>query len=892
MATSLKTESEGFSAAPATSVETRRARGAPVWLWSALVLLVGGMLTLAWALHAHRQLEASRIAELARKADASLEVVHEQLKACELLVRAMQSVFGAAPAIDADEFDRLYRRLHPRERFPSLQAIVYAPRQAGPDGERFPTQLVQPLAGNERVVGFDAARQPPNLAAIRASRDEDRVRLSGPFRLRQFEDQDARVDGVTMRAPVYLPGAIPRTVAERRARFAGSLAVSFRVGTLIEDALAADRRDSLHVRVSDVHDGSPVLLYDSHPAEEAQADAPRAMRELAFGGRTWRLDMVPRGQASGAALWWPWLWPGLLASLLLAALVHLSINQRRRAAALAHDMTHRYRESEERFRALNDLLPALVLLARCDDTRIVYANQAARVRLGEGVGETTLPALFEDEEFRAELESGCYPGCSNAEAVLRSANGDRFWASVSISRVTMGTDLHLLLVASDVSEQRQLTELLSYQASHDALTELYNRREFERRVERALAAIAAGAPPAALLYIDLDQFKLINDTSGHIAGDHLLTQLASMMREQLRGGDVLARLGGDEFGVLATSVQDRAGARLVAERLRERIDGYVFVWEQRTYTISASIGGVMLDDPTVTLKDLFAHADTACYQAKENGRNRVQFFSAQDDDTTRRRSEMEWATRLRWAVDEKRLLLNYQEVWPLRGDDGGPSVELLVRFRDESGALVMPGAFIPAAERYGLMPMIDRWVVETAMANFDALHPSGRALKLVTINLSGASLEDDAMAAHIAEAMARHGVDPARVCFEVTETVAVRNVTQVSRFIGRLRDAGCRIALDDFGAGMSSFGYLKNLPVDIIKIDGSFIRDLIHDPMSLAIVRAVTDIGHQRGLQVVAEWVDSQEIVEALRPIGVDYAQGFALHRPEPVMFQRVATAS
>lgn len=887
MATSVKTP-ERFSDAPAVSVEARDSkRQPPAWPWSVLVLLLGVALTLAWATHAHRKAAAARHADLGRRADATLVVVRQQLKAGELLVRAMQAVFTAAPDIGADAFAQLYRRVQPRERFPSLQAIVYAPRRAGPEGERYPTVLVQPLEGNERVVGFDAARQPPNLAAIRASRDEDRVRMSGPFRLRQFRDDDARVDGLTMRAPVYSAGPIPRTVAERRARMAGSLAVSFRVGRLIEDALAADRRAWLHVRVSDVDRGVPVLLYDSHPGAQANGDGMRTTRELHFGGRSWRFELAARGEPSRWDAWASLLWPGLLASLLFAALVHLAIGQRRRAAALAHAMTARYRESEERFRALNDSLPALVLLARGGDMRVVYANQAARVRLGATVAEAALPALFEDAEFRADLDSGCHAGCSNAEAVLLSANGDRFWANVSISRVDMGGEQHLLLVANDISEQRQLTELLSYQASHDALTELYNRREFERRLERALASIAAGAPASALLYIDLDQFKLINDTSGHVAGDHLLTQLATMMREQLRGGDVLARLGGDEFGVLAAGVQDLDGARLVAERLRERIDGYVFVWDARTYTITASIGGVMLDDPTVTLKDLFAHADTACYQAKEKGRNRVQFFSAQDDDTARRRSEMEWATRLRWAVEERRLLLSYQEVWPLRDAPGGPGIELLVRFRDESGAVVMPGAFIPAAERYGLMPMIDRWVIDTALANFDALHPSGAALRLAAINLSGATLEDDGMAAHIIGAMARHGVDPSRVCFEVTETVAVRNVTQVSRFIGRLRDAGCRIALDDFGAGMSSFGYLKNLPVDIIKIDGSFIRDLPHDAMSQAIVRAVTDIGHQRGLKVVAEWVGTEEIVGILRGIQVDYAQGYALHRPEPVAFQR-----
>ena len=365
------------------------------------------------------------------------------------------------------------------------------------------------------------------------------------------------------------------------------------------------------------------------------------------------------------------------------------------------------------------------------------------------------------------------------------------------------------------------------------------------------------------------------------------------MREQLRSGDVLARLGGDEFGVLTANVQDEGEVNLVAERLREHIDGYMFVWEQRSYAISASIGVVMIERPDITLRDLFAQADTACYMAKESGRNRVHFYSAEDDQTVQRRSEMEWANRLRWAVDENRLLLDYQELTPLAaGVHRGPHIELLLRLRDEDGRIVMPGAFIPAAERYGLMSMVDRWVIETALANFDALHSDGPDMELATINLSAASLEEPALAARILELMELHDIAAQRVCFEITETVAVRNLAQVTRFIGQLREAGCKIALDDFGSGMSSFGYLKNLPVDIIKIDGSFIRDLGTDPMSQAIVRAVTDIGHQRGLEVIAEWVTNAQTLDVLAEIGVDYAQGYVLHKPEPVLFQRSGLAS
>ncbi|MEG3792094.1 EAL domain-containing protein [Lysobacter sp. CCNWLW3] len=861
--------------------------GIPAWAWSLLALAFGVGLTLWLGGAQQRRVVDDRTAALDSSAERGYHAIVDRLQACELLLRSVQTLFLTSDTITAEEYANLYANVRPRERFPSLQAMAYSRREPRVDGDHYITDLVAPLAGNERLIGLDVNLQPTNLVGVLNSRDSDQVVLSAPFRLAQQGEADPRRDGVTMRLPVFTTGPPPATPEQRRARMRGSIAISFHAGRLIEGSLGEDARRELQVEVSDVTDGA-VGLFATGPAP-ATPTGYRFERELDYGGRRWRVRMHALQPIADAASERNWiLLPGLLASVLLALLVWSVARTRRLALELGSRMSRRYRESEERFRALNELLPALVLLARRDDGRISYANQASRARLGETVYEVPLPELFEDELLRDKLRAADLVDCANAEAMLRSVNGDRFWANVSITSVVLEGHARLLMVASDISEQRQLTELLTYQASHDTLTELYNRREFERRIERVLAGVAAGGPPCALLYIDLDQFKLINDTSGHVAGDQLLSQLATMMSSHLRGGDVLARLGGDEFGVLATEVHDQAGAALVAERLREHIDGYVFVWEQRTYTVTASIGGVMLDRSNVTLKDLLSQADTACYMAKESGRNRVHFYSEHDDNAARRRSEMEWANRLRWAIDEGRLLLKYQEVWPLSPSaESGLHLELLLRFRDEQGRLVVPGAFIPAAERYGLMPMIDRWVIETALANFDRLHPSGAQLRTATINLSGASIEDETLADLILELLKRHAVAPERVCFEITETVAVRNLAQVARFIERLRAVGCRFALDDFGAGMSSFGYLKNLPVDIIKIDGAFIRDLLTDPMSHAIVKAVTDIGHQRGLKVIAEWVTSDEILLELGAMGVDYAQGYALHQPEPVPFHR-----
>ncbi len=855
-----------------------------------LTVLVLCMLPTLWLarIQQARALEA-REQEFSKVVERTRTSMLSQIRTCGLMVRSIQTLFMASDDVRPEEFEFVYANLKPRAHLPSLQALAYAELQPTAGGDHFITTMVAPAEGNDILMGLDISLQAPNLRAAVLSRDTDEPIMSAPFRLVQFDQPGQSPEGVTLRLPIFSRGPPPTNVQERRARIVGSLAVSFQVKALIEWALPADAREGLHIAISDVTEAAPLRLYDSHPGLAwAGGATQRRFVEVRYGSRDWRITIAERVPPPAISAWRDTvLLPGMLVSLLLSLLAGSMASTRRRALELGWKMSHQYRESEERFRRLNELLPALVLLADARGGRIRYANQAARNRLGMHI-EGALPALFEDPDLRTQLEDPDTAGCENIEAVLRARHEKPFWASVSITRVEMDGSQMLLMVATDTSEQRELTEMLSYQASHDMLTELYNRREFERRLERARLSMSKGGPTCALLYIDLDQFKLINDTSGHIAGDQLLAQLALVMREQLRGDDVLARLGGDEFGVLIMDVVDRAAAEEVAERMRRQIDGYVFVWEQTSYTVSASIGVVMIDQPEASLDDLLAHADTACYLAKESGRNRVHFYSAHDDDATRRQSEMEWANRLRWAVDEHRLMLKYQEVWPLAADsERAVRIELLLRFRDENGRPVVPGAFMPAAERYGLMPMIDRWVIETAIANFNNLHPSGASLRMATINLSGASIEEEQLADRILGLLDTHGVDPERVCFEITETVAVRNLSRVARLIERLRSVGCKFALDDFGAGMSSFGYLKNLPVDFIKIDGSFIRDMLEDPMSEAIVRAVTDIGHRRGLRIVAEWVDSDEVVEALIKLGVDYGQGFVLHEPEQVVFQR-----
>ena len=874
--------------------------GLPAWAWALIGLLLGLFATAAVLQLERRNLQAQAQLQLAQTTKRSVSQIQRQFETSGLLLRAMQSAYSLVDDIDQPRFEVINDNLRSQPLLPGLVAMAFARRQAADGRPRYLYERVAPYAGNAGLLGFDSSAQPANLAALEQAREIDGPVMSAAFELRQHVRDWRDAMGIVVRLPVYASGPVPTTIAERRQRETGALAVSMRIRPMLLGILSAETLQRYDVRIDDLTEAVPRILYRSktdsfdtnEPDRRVLSPARGESGILNFGGRRWQVTLQPRDHAYGhTGLLWMVGVGGTIASLLLAGLLWSVATTRRRAVHIGRQMSARYRESEMRFRAVNDLLPALVLLASADDGRIVYANQAAVARMGEGIeaDDTHLGALFDDPLLRQRLlEADGEAQWNNLDAVLHSLNGDRFWATTSIARVRVNGRNKLLMIASDISEQRQLTELLSYQASHDTLTELFNRREFERQLQRALFGIRNGEPTRALIYIDLDQFKLINDTSGHLAGDQLLSQLSLVMADQLRGGDVLARLGGDEFGVLAHDTTHE-GARVLTERLRSRIESYIYVWEQQSHTISASIGVVMLDSPEQTLAEVMSHADDACYMAKDRGRNRIHFYSGQDDETIRRRGEMKWANRLRWVIEENRLLLDYQEVQPLQ--DHPPQdahIELLIRLRDEDGNVILPGAFLPAAERYGMMPLLDRWVIGQAIAHFDQLHVNGRAPGRCSLNLAASTLEDDGLAEYVLDLIEQHGVAPSRLCFEITETEAVRNLARAVRFIDRLRAVGCQVALDDFGAGMSSFGYLKNLPVDVIKIDGSFVRDLDNDPMSRSIINVITEIGHQRGLDVVAEWVANEACAATLRDLGVDYGQGFALHRPERVLYQRV----
>ena len=439
-----------------------------------------------------------------------------------------------------------------------------------------------------------------------------------------------------------------------------------------------------------------------------------------------------------------------------------------------------------------------------------------------------------------------------------------------------------MLVLRDVSLEQELTNQLVYQASHDSLTGLINRAEFENRVKEALELSRQNDGQNALCYIDLDQFKLVNDTCGHIAGDELLKRLAGVLQTLIRGEDLVARLGGDEFGLLMHGcTQDQA--RKMAERVREALHEMHFKWEDKFFDVSGSIGLVMINRMSGSLSELMSAADLACYAAKDSGRDVVHVYHVDDVEIAEKYRQMQWLPRIREALKNNEFELALQTIESL-SDNNSPRViyEFLLRWPQQDGSQISPGLFIPTAERYDLMRELDGWVIENALATIPQLQTGLPCPvdQMYTINLSGQSVCDPTLADFIIDMMGRFQVDPQSVCFEVTETVAIANFSTAIEFINRLRGLGCRFALDDFGSGLSSFGYLKRLPLDFLKIDGLFVRDMLDDPVDLAMVRTIYDVAKVLKLQTIAEWVEDEATLDTLKSIGINYAQGFHISRP------------
>lgn len=486
----------------------------------------------------------------------------------------------------------------------------------------------------------------------------------------------------------------------------------------------------------------------------------------------------------------------------------------------------------------------------------------------------------------------CAPGddLEDDELLIREVNlinhrGQPVFVREYIRQVNDSNGERIMQVAAEnISEVQRLSAQLVHQSTHDSLTELFNRETFEQRLIDQLNSVHNGGASAALCLLDLDQFKLVNDTCGHDAGDELLRQLAERLKQCMEPNDVLARLGGDEFGVLLQDC-DTTKALMRANQLRDTVGGFQFHWHNQRFSLTTSTGLVVLSSEFKAHTDALAAADAACYTAKEQGRNRLHLYQSDDDQMRRKTEEMRWASQIEMALDEGRLMLYYQTIEEINNPDStNLHHEILVRMIDTNGDMVPPGVFIPAAEKYGLAPIIDRWVLENTFAFFYQYPNLLEQLSVSSINLSGQTLVDESFPEFVEHCFDTYRVPPHKICFEITETAAIQDINKAQHFIHTLQAMGCLFALDDFGSGLSSFAYLKNLPVDFLKIDGVFVRDIVHDEIDREMVRTINDIGHVTQKKTIAEFVENEEIYNHLREIGVDFAQGWGIAKPRPII--------
>ncbi|MDT8283233.1 MAG: EAL domain-containing protein, partial [Gammaproteobacteria bacterium] len=529
------------------------------------------------------------------------------------------------------------------------------------------------------------------------------------------------------------------------------------------------------------------------------------------------------------------------------------------------------------------------------DECIVYMNPAGEKLLGcekSKVAGLKFKSVFNivNENTGESIEDSLHQSFLTGEIIhlpehSSLINNDAMVISIEASIAPMksgnGDLLGAVIVIQDVSPTRRLTKQLSYQASHDLLTGLYNRRKFEEFLEEVLINVREDNRQHALFYIDLDNFKIVNDTCGHIAGDELLKQLPSLFNEVLRSGDIIARLGGDEFGVLLQNCAIKQAAN-IADKIRQKIKDYRFIWDDKTFEIGVSIGVIGVNEGNADMAQVLSAADIACYAAKDSGRNRVHIYEESDEAVSERYGQMHWTTRISRALEENRFHLYQQPIVSVL-TKGRNHLELLLRMIDEDGNVILPGAFMPAAERYGLMRDIDRWVIHEAFEFIGKSNPADPVKatdRVIAINISGDSINDSGLLDFILQETNRYDVNLKNICFEITETVAIGNLSKATIFINELKNYGCQFSLDDFGSGLSSFAYLKNLPVNYLKIDGGFVKDICTDMIDRAMVESIHQVGKVMNLSTIAEHVEDAETLKILKEIGVDYVQGYYLGRP------------
>jgi diguanylate cyclase (GGDEF)-like protein/PAS domain S-box-containing protein len=547
--------------------------------------------------------------------------------------------------------------------------------------------------------------------------------------------------------------------------------------------------------------------------------------------------------------------------------------------------------SEQRYRELFQNVSAGVFQTTCDG-KFMAVNPALVNMLGYDSDDELMAVDIVNDVYVDSGQRADWVRCMaergevrNAELVLKRKDGSRL-VVLENSRAVYDADGRVLFyegTLTDITAAHALSQQLTHEARHDPLTGLKNRREFEAQLQHALELSHATGSTHAVCFMDLDRFKVVNDTCGHVAGDELLRQLGQLLPSKVRQTDVVARLGGDEFAILLQNCGPNDALQLANNVLRA-VSAFQFVWGQHTFNLGISIGVVIITSGFRRMAQVMAAADAACYAAKDGGRNRVVVYKEDADHALRQRADTDWVGRVKRALVENRLFLEAQPIRPLGPHSREqPHYELLVRMRDDGGRTVPPGAFLPTVERCNLSTRYDRWVIAAALKWMRDHRSALDRVSRFFINLSKDSVVDPATATYIRHAAAEMEVDPRRLGFEVPEKIAIGNLMQSNHLFGELRRIGCSISLDDFGSGISSFAYLKALGADFLKVDGQFVGNISQDKVDLAMVRSITEIGHVLGKEVIAESVESDVVLEKLGEMGVDYAQGFQVGEPKPI---------
>lgn len=889
---------------------------------SLLLLLLACAIIAVWGLneeeHEFRH-EAIKIAEL----------LNERLNQNKAALEGLAAMYHAMDEVEHDQFFRYAQQMLANYR--QLQAVSYHERVLAddlPSFERehrskgffgfqvreknlgsdspwqpvnhrpvyFPAVFVYPTnVVYAELLGYDSYSDPVLKAAIDEAMRTGAVAESAPLRL-----QNGKLGYVLFKVLKGRDSGF-RSAADKKANAKQARPVSPSHVHLV--SIQVEAKEMLPSSIVP-RTGTQVSVYYTGTGESIPFLTLGRREGMTFWGMNFSQDLLDKGHAFTLGISEPISLhairiEGMLIALAVIALLAL-IGFMRIRYALERSQAKQdlYRQQARSEAALHSIGDAVITTSQ--QGIVEHMNRMAEGLTGWRLSEARGMPLQKVFRIRDELSGGsllspvekCIKEGRTVRldepVVLLSGGEDTSLIETGASpiRGPQGTIIGAVLVFHDISKEREMEDRILYQSNHDSLTGLLDRGEFERQLRKALAVTKDSNTQHALCYMDLDQFKLVNDTCGHEAGDELLVQLSALLLATVRDTDYLARLGGDEFGILLMdcSLEFAEGK---AESLRELVKEFRFIWEGKSFEVGFGIGVVPITANSGEAIDVLRAADAACYAAKSRGRNQIFLYQSDDPELAKRRGEMRWARRIGEALQNHHFQLYYQAIESIHGEEDNTfHCELLMRTQEENGELISPEEFIPAAERYNLMTDIDRWVVNTAMPMIAQLHQQamrqGQSI-LCGINLSGQSLGDEAFLSYVRNLLAAYQVPPRAVCFEITETSAIANFDVALEFMRIMGEQGCSFALDDFGTGMSSFTYLKRLPVNYLKIDGSFVRDMLENEVDHAMVESIHRIAHVMGIKTIAEFVEDAAILARLREMGVDYAQGYAIGHPAPL---------